>query len=84
MQILNDLRQFHEFVGRQLQVSETAMTPEECLAAWRSRQPSDRESAESLADVQAALRDMEQGDTGVSAREYLRELRQSHGLAKSP
>jgi hypothetical protein len=81
MQALEELRQFHEFVGRQLQTPEPTMTPEECLTAWRNLQPSDREFAESLADVQAALRDMEQGDTGVPAREYLRELRQTHGLA---
>lgn len=84
MPAIDELRQFHEFVGRQLHSSNSALTPEQCLAAWRDEHPLPAGFAESVADLQAAIDEMEHGDSGVPARSYLTELRLAHGLAPSP
>lgn len=84
MPALDELRQFHEFVGRQLLASQSIMTPEECLEAWRRRHPSPASVAASVADLESALEDMERGDLGVPAREFVQSLREKLGSANSP
>jgi hypothetical protein len=80
--MLDELRQFHEFVGQQLQSPNATATPELCLKEWRRRHPCDQELAESISDLRGTLNDMQQGDVGVNAREFLQELRETHGLVK--
>ncbi len=82
MQAMEELRQFHEFVGRQLQTPDPLITPEECLARWRQRQRAEYET--SRADIEAALHDMEQGDAGTPAAELMQSLRKQVGSAKTP
>lgn len=83
MSATSELSQFHEFVRIQLQSGGTLMTPEQCLELWRHRNSSS-ESAAALADVRAALKEMDEGDVGVPAREFVRSLRSGGPSASLP
>ena len=73
---MSELRDFHEFLTERLQSADEQRTPEDLLAEWR-------EEREIVRDVEEALADMAAGDTGVPIADYLRELREKHGL-RSP
>jgi predicted transcriptional regulator len=68
------LKEFHKFIGEQLQSDATAhMSPEQALAAWRERQ-------ECVAAIQEGLADLEAGRT-KPLDQFLADFEARHGLA---
>jgi hypothetical protein len=65
--VKDDLRSFHEFVGRQLDNGGADLTPEQVLTLWRER-------LEVIESVRRGLEDVEAGRTRP-ADEVLAELR---------
>lgn len=51
------LKNFHRFIGDQLQNGGPTMSPEECLTLWRVEQ----ERADTLAGIQEGLDDLKAG-----------------------
>lgn len=65
--IKDDLRSFHEFVGRQLDNGGADLTPEQVLSLWLER-------LETIESVRRGLEDVEAGRTRL-AEELIDELR---------
>jgi hypothetical protein len=63
----SDLFAFHQFVGKQLELSGPLPTPEECLQLWRERCEVIEAIREGLAEADAGL--------GIPLEEFLREAR---------
>ena len=72
---MNDLRDFHRFLGDQLAHGGTETTPEECLDLWRAEHPRNDELAADVQAVREALADREAGDSGQPIEEFLAEYR---------
>lgn len=77
---LQELTEFHRFATEQLGNGSSDLSLEELLDLWRAANPTEQELRESVAAVQQAIRDMEQGDTGRPAEEHIRELRAKYRL----
>lgn len=71
---LNELTDFHRFIGERLTKDAEAMSPEEALDHWRRENPSPDDHASNVAAVREAIADMQAGDTGRPAKEVLREI----------
>lgn len=67
VEIHDDLRSFHRFVGEQLDNGGAHLTPEQALALWRER-------LETVESVRRGLQDIEAGRSRP-ADEVLAELR---------
>ena len=70
----DDLNAFHRFAVAKL-VTGGAESLFELVDDWEIQQLTPEEKAENIAAVQAALRDMQNGDYGRPADEISRELR---------
>jgi L-alanine-DL-glutamate epimerase-like enolase superfamily enzyme len=81
---LDELRQFHAFVGAQVNAQREGLTPEDVIDLWRDRHPSLDDSSGMVAAVNAALADLDAGHQGVPLDEFDREFRQRHGLPPRP
>jgi hypothetical protein len=77
---VGELREFHAFVGAQLEGSADALTPEDLIDLWRDQHPGNETPSKVVAAVEAALADMDAGDTGVPLDEFDRRFRERHGL----
>jgi hypothetical protein len=77
---LNELRDFHAFVGAQLTATREPLSPEDLIDLWRDQHPRVEEASAVAAAVRAALDDMAAGDMGVPLDEYDRQFRARHGL----
>ncbi len=77
---VNELREFHAFVGAQLSANRIPLSPEDAIDLWRDQHPNQEESAAVVAAVREALDDMAAGDTGMPLEEYDRQFRLRHGL----
>ena len=58
----NELQQFHQFIGCQLEQDPVGMSPEECLDIWRVKHPSPEELADSVAAIRTALEEARRGE----------------------
>jgi len=72
---LNDLRDFHQFVGEKLNNGGASLSPEEVLDEWRILHPDAGAVEEDIVAIQGAIDDMENGDTGISFEEFDRDFR---------
>ena len=79
-QTLDELREFHIFVGEKLTNGGAKLSPEEALDQWRVLHPDPEELAESVSAVRQALADMAAGDRGRPVDDVLAELRSRHNL----
>ena len=70
----NELQQFYQFIGDQLDGTAADMSPEDCLDLWRIQNPSPEEIADSVAAIRTALGEAQRGE-GRPAHEILAELR---------
>ena len=68
----SDLAEFYEFLGKHL--DDPLRSPEDVLEEWRLQRRNIAEYEQNVAAIRAALEDMEAGDHGTDAREFLREL----------
>ena len=83
-QSLDDLRDFHRFVGEKVNNGGASLSPEEVLDEWRILHPGPEAVEEDIAAIQEAIDDMENGDTGISFAEFDLDFRARHNLpAKS-
>lgn len=74
-----ELHEFYEFVGELLRVG-SVMSPEEVLDAWRKDSPDDQRHVDNVKALKAAVRDMQNGDSGVPFEEFDRDFRQTHDM----
>jgi hypothetical protein len=79
-QSLDDLREFHRFVGEKVNNGGASLSPEEVLDEWRDLHPDPEAAKEDLAAIQEAIDDMENGDNGISFEEFDRDFRNRRKL----
>ncbi len=75
-----ELTQFQQFVTRQIEKGHTSLTPEECLELWRIEHPSQQLAEDDLKAIKAAIIDLNNGDRGIPAEEFVNSLRAKHNL----
>lgn len=79
-----DLRLFHEFIGRKLaEDGPEALTPEEALELWRLENPTSEELAANLEAIRQGLDDLKAGRVHP-ARDTLADMRQKYRIPESP
>ena len=69
------LESFYRFATNQIAAGATGTSIDELYDRWRIEHPSSNELEANVAAVEAALDDMEAGDTGRDAHLLVRELR---------
>lgn len=74
-----EIDSFHRFASKER--TNADCTLDEIYDRWRIENPTGHEHRENVAAIAASLRDMEAGDTGTPAKEVMRKLRDSFGLA---
>ena len=65
-QPLNDLREFHRFVGEKVNNGGSGQSPEDVLDEWRCLHP----DPDDLVAIQEAIDDIENGDVGIPFDEF--------------
>ena len=78
---LQELREFHHFLGEKLGKGPCSLSPEEVLHQWRQLRPDPQTLEEDLAAIQEALDDMSNGDKGKPLDDVLTEIRSKFGLS---
>jgi hypothetical protein len=73
-QVLDELRQFHHFLGEKLTRGESALSPEEALDEWRRLHPEAQAVEDEVAAIQQALVDRANGDQGMRFEEFDRDF----------
>jgi hypothetical protein len=76
---MNDLAEFHAFIGSQLQTGEADISPEEALEMWRD-QCAAKAGDDATDDLREALDDMAAGDAGLPFEEFNREFRRQNQI----
>jgi hypothetical protein len=79
---INELRDFHDFLGEELSNGGADLSPEEAVDEWRRLHPGS--SAEDAAAVQEALDDLAAGETAMTFEEFDLEFRKRHQLPAKP
>ncbi len=74
-QLGSDFEAFVHFAESQLGNQDAELTPEQCLALYRSQHPRAAELSEGIAAVNEALEAMHAGDTGQPLEEFDRQFR---------
>ena len=72
---MNELEAFHRFLGDQLANGDAALTPEECVDLWRTRNPAANDLHSDVLAIKEALEDMAAGDHGIPLEDFLSEVR---------
>ena len=80
LQSVNDLGDFHKFVGKKLHKGETWLSPEQALDEWRVLHPDPVATREDNAAIQEALDDMQRGDVGTAWEDFDRDFRARRNL----
>lgn len=70
----SELVEFHEYLGKHLHDPQPHRTPEDLLEEWRLQRGDIASHEDDVTAIRAALRDMDAGEVGMDAREFLREL----------
>jgi hypothetical protein len=73
-----ELIRFLEFARGLIAAGKTDLSPEQALDLWREPSPCPDDPQSTIAAVREALADMEAGDEGVPAEDFLREYRELH------
>ena len=71
---------FHRFATNRLKNGSEGLSMDELYDEWRTQHFSPEEIHENVLAVRAAIRDMENGDTGQDADDVIAELRDELGL----
>ena len=71
-----ELDRFNQFALDRIDNGNGDLTLEDLLDQWRIENPLPEQFAENVAAIQAAIDDMNHGDTGRDAGEVSKELRQ--------
>jgi hypothetical protein len=83
-QIIEELRDFHRFLGEKLNDGKTDCSPEEALDEWRRLHPDALADVDEVAAIQEALTDMAKGDIGIPFEDFDQDFRQRHRLPGKP
>ncbi len=78
----DDLNAFHRFAIARV-AKDGAESLQELVTLWEIDHPDAHAHAQNVAAVQAAIRDMEEGDQGRSAVDILQELRSEMALRRT-
>jgi hypothetical protein len=82
--MIEELRDFHRFLGEKLSGGVIDWSPEQALDEWRRQHPDPQAADEELAAIQEALTDLANGDRGIPFAEFDRDFRQRHQLPGQP
>jgi hypothetical protein len=80
-QTIEELRDFHRFLGDRLAADGVELSPEQALDEWRRLHPPAHAADEDLAAIKEALADMANGDRGIPFAEFDRDFRKRHNLS---
>lgn len=75
---IQELREFHRFLGEMLGNDGADLSPEDVLDEWRQANP-DRQT-EDVAAIQEALDDLANGDKGMLFEDFDRDFRERHHI----
>jgi hypothetical protein len=78
IQEIDELRDFHQFVGEVLRGAGIDWSPEQAVDEWRRLRAASPASDEDVAAIQEALVDMAKGDRGIPYEEFDRDFRRRH------
>ena len=81
---MNDPRAFRDFLDAKLTNGGASLTLDEALVLWEVESQTDEERAATVQAVREALDDMQAGDTGMPAREFLAEVRSKYTVPAKP
>lgn len=84
MSIQEQLESFYRFAVGQLKDGVSPLSMDELYDAWKCQQLSKDELSVSVAAVQSALNDMENGDTGRPLDEVIAEIRANSKVSREP
>lgn len=73
---------FYSFASHQITNGGASLSIDDLYELWRVENPLPEELAESVSSVNAALADMEAGDTGMAVDEHLARLRSKYQLSE--
>lgn len=76
----DDINGFAEFATEKLNNGGADLSLEQLVDLWRIENPSPEQVHEDILAVNAAIRDMENGDRGEPAENVIRELRHRHNI----
>lgn len=77
---INELRDFHRFVGEKFHNGGGSLSPEEVLDEWRTHHPDTTTVEDDVAAIQEAIDDMDNGDVGIPIEDFDRDFRARHNL----
>jgi hypothetical protein len=80
MTMQQQLDQFYQFATERVSSAERFDSLDELYLVWRAKNPTGQELTDSVAAVKAALIDLENGDTGLPARQALKDLCDEFGV----
>lgn len=69
------IESYYRFALAKLEKDGPDLSIDDLFESWRIQNPTEAELSESVAAVKAALRDMENGDTGRPLKEVIAEVR---------
>lgn len=73
---------FYSFASHQISNGGASLSIDDLYDLWRVENPLPEELAESVSSVNAALADMDAGDTGMAVDEHLARLRSKYQLSE--
>jgi hypothetical protein len=79
MSVIEQLADFHRFIGQKLQEGGHDLSPEAALNEWR-RENDLEWTEDDFAAVDEAIQAMENGDEGIPYDDFKREFNARHGL----
>ena len=76
----HDIESFTQFARDCLRGGDSDVSIDELFDLWRIENPSDDDTTENVAAINAALEDFRNGDRGRPAGELSRQLRKQYGM----
>ena len=74
MNTINELREFHQFLGAKLENGGAELLPEEVLEEWRQLHPEPWDEEDDVAAIQASIDEFDNGERGIPLEEVVREM----------
>ena len=81
MNDVNELREFHRFLGAKLENGGAELLPEEALDEWRQLHPEPWDEEDDVAAIQASIDEFDKGERGMPFEDFMREMRAKYNLS---
>jgi hypothetical protein len=78
--VVQELQSFYHFAEERLRTGGTNQTLDELYLEWRACNPGQVELDRNVMALRAALRDMDEGETGRPIEDFSAEFRQRNGI----